>query len=213
VSPSAQPAQIWALPYADGGVNFPAQPEDQQVGQTGHPGYNVALSADGSLGIIPLWLGKFDVVSIDSNGKLTIAQQLVTAGGNGTHSVAISADGTTAYIRNLLPPANIAVFKIASGPMVTDTGLRLNAEGLPASVVQLAQIQGNGFGYVGSEMIAVTPDNKKIYAVNPFAGPPDPNFLGLYGSGELQVFNTNSPNPIGTVPTGKNPVAVAIQPQ
>jgi DNA-binding beta-propeller fold protein YncE len=241
ISPTTNNGEIYALPYAvaDGQINFPDTADGQRVGVMGHTGFNIALTPDGSTGIIPLWRnsadkkGYLDVVTLDDTGKLVITddsqgphltQEKVDAGGSGTHSVAITADGTKAYVRNLISPGNIEVFRINADHTITDTKVSLNAEGIPDSVWQLIKLASPSIqdpqaagAYVGSEMLAVTPDGQKVYAVNPFAGPPDPIFqlLGIdgYGDGELQVFKGDQPTPITTLKVGKNPIAVAIQPK
>src|SRR5437868_5930813 len=182
VSPSTTNGEIFSLPYAAGEINFPDTSENQMVGVSGHTGYNIALTPDGSVGIIPLWNGQVDAVSIDDTGKLVITSDaaggnlgigpLVNARGKGTHSVAISPDGKLAYVRNLLPPENITVFQIGAGPSLTPTGLTLNAGGFPQLLILAipALASGNAGAFVGSTMVAVTPDGKKVYSANPYAG-------------------------------------------
>jgi DNA-binding beta-propeller fold protein YncE len=109
-------------------------------------------------------------------------------------------------VLNLYPPANISVFQILPGSTLKDTGLRMNTSAVPDLFVQAGQLP------VGNQMIAVTPDGKKVYAVNPYSGTPDPAFLGLYGTGELRVFASDKAAPIATLNPGKNPMAIAIQP-
>jgi DNA-binding beta-propeller fold protein YncE len=216
VGPSAEPPVIFALSYADGGIALP-DPEDTatHMGQfQGATGFNVTISPDSSYALVPLGGPKFNMFRIDDAGKLTIGKELIDSGGEGAHSIAISADGKTAYVRNILPPrANIAVFQIDAGPELKDTGVRLNCPGIPASVVALSEYQPGALGYAGSQMVAVTPDGKKIYAPNPFGGPPEARYLGLYGAGNLLVFEAGKPAPVQTLTFGRNPIAVAIQRQ
>jgi len=222
VSPSTQNGEIFSLPYASGEINFPDTSENQMVGVSGHTGFNIALTPDGSVGILPLWNGQVDAVSIDDTGKLVITSDaaggnlgigpVVNAGGKGTHSVAISPDGKLAYVRNLLPPENITVFQIGAGPSLTPTGLTLNAGGFPQLLILAipALASGNAGAFVGSTMVAVTPDGKKVYSANPYAG--GSGLLDL-GQGNVEVFQATSPAPIATLQTGSNPIAVAIQPK
>jgi len=218
VSPSTG-GEIYSLPYADGQINFPDTAENQMVGVTGHTGFNIALTPDGSTGIIPLWLGKVEVISLDSTGKLVVNTDpssgnlsigpLVDTKGTGTHSVAISADGKLAYVRNLLPPENITVFQIGAGPSLTPTGT-LNASGFPPLLIAAIPELSTTGAFVGSPMIAVTPDGKKVYSANPYAG--GTGLLDL-GDGNVEVFQSTNPAPIATLQTGKNPIAIAIQPK
>jgi YVTN family beta-propeller protein len=212
VSPTPQPAQIYALPYADGQIIFPDSPENQAIGFTGHPGYNIALTPDGGAAIIPLWTGKLDVATINDAGKLEIVQQLVPSGGEGTHSVAISPDGKLAYVRNLAPPGKITVFEIAPGPSLKSTSVQYNATGFSELLWELqALLGGTAGGWVGSQMIAITPDGKKLYSASPFGSSASGEFD--IGNGAVQVFTVGNPNPIAELELGKNPIAVAIQPQ
>lgn len=222
VSPSTQSGEIYSLPYADGEINFPDSEDSQMVGVSGHTGYNIALTPDGSVGIIPLWLGQVEVISLDDSGKLVVNTDpssgklsigpLVNAGGKGTHSVAITADGKLAYVRNLLPPENITVFQIGPGPSLTPTGQTLNASGFPQLLIAAipALAAGNTGAFVGSQMVAVTPDGKKIYSANPYGG--GTGLLDL-GQGDVEVFDANNATPIATLQTGPNPIAIAIQQQ
>lgn len=210
VSPTPQPAQIYALPFADGQIIFPDDPVDQGIGFTGHPGYNIALTPDGGTAIIPIWTGKLDVASIDDAGKLRIVQELVPSGGEGTHSVAISADGKHAYVRNLAPPGNISVFEITPGPVLKPTSIQYNATGFSQLLWELqALLGGTAGGWVGSQMVAVTPDGKKLYSASPFGSSASGEFD--IGNGALQVFEVGKPAPIAELAVGRNPIAIAIQ--
>jgi DNA-binding beta-propeller fold protein YncE len=214
VGPSSKPPVIFALSYVDGSISLPeAEDPNTQLGTFQNAtGFNVTLSPDGSYALIPLGGSKLDMFRIDDAGKLTVGKELIDSGGDGAHSVAITADGKTAYVRNLLPPrSNIAVFQIDPGPELKDTGQRLNCPGIPQAVTDLSDYQAGALGFVGSQMVAVTPDSQKIYAPNPFGGPPEPRFLGLYGAGNLLVFQAGNPTPVKTLTVGQNPIAVAIQ--
>jgi DNA-binding beta-propeller fold protein YncE len=226
VGPSAQPPAIFGLEYETGQIMPPDVDTDTQKnklgGLQGATGFNVAIAPDGSLALVPLGRsadGKsgLAVLHLDATGKITDDSVTpIASGGDGPHSVAFSPDGKLVYVRNLLPPNNnIAVFSVGSGGSLTDTHQRLNAEGIPQTILDLdpSQYQPGALGFVGSQMIAVTPDGKKIYAANPLGGRPDPASLGLYGSGNLLVFDASKKDPIQRLEFGKNPIAVAIQKQ
>jgi YVTN family beta-propeller protein len=215
---------IYALGYQDGQL-LPLEIDEETNKGTmgffaGPTGYNVTMAPDGSFAIVP---GGKDplkaqsglyVLHIDGQGKVTDDKvEPIKSGGDGPHSVAISADGKFAYVRNLLPPSNnIAVFQIQAGPTLTDTGVRLNCEGIPQTVLEYQGYQPGALGFIGSQMIAVTPDGTKIYAANPFGGKAA-GLLGLYGSGNVLVFDPTKTAPIKTLTLGTNPLAIAIQPK
>ncbi len=220
VGPSAKPDPvIYALGYDPGQIAAPDVDENTQLNKMGglknSTGFNIALSPDSTFALVPLGGSKVDLFRIDDTGKLTVGKEMIPSGGEGAHSVALSADGKFAYVRNLLPPtANIAVFSVLPGPDLKDTGLRLNCDGIPPAVLEEHGIPAGTLGFVGSQMIAVTPDGKKLYAANPFAGQPEgllKDFFN-YGPGNLLVFDTGKPQPIKTLTLGRNPIAVAIQP-
>ena len=209
VSPSTDQGQVYALQFSDGQIDLPnASSNAGQLQAWAAPATNVAISPDGSTAIVPAGRKFLVTFSIDATGQMTVTspQPGYVSGGDGVQSVAITADGKLAYALNLYPPANISVFQIGPGSTLKDTGQRLNSSAVPDLLVQAGQLP------VGNQMIAVTPDGKKIYAVNPYSGTADPTVLGLYGIGQAQVFQAGQPAPIGTLPTGKNPIAIAIQP-
>lgn len=222
VGPSAQPPVIYALRWEGGQIAGPEVDEETQKNALGglrnSTGFNVSVAPDGSFALVPLGRGAdgksgLAVLKIDETGK--IVDESVTpieTGGDGPHSVAITADGKTAYVRNFLPPnSNIAVFEIQPGPALTLTGT-LNAEGMPAEILDLPDVLPGALGYVGSQMVAVTPDGQKIYAPNPFGGRPDPALFGLYGVGNVLVYEAGKKEPVKRLEFGKNPIAIAIQP-
>jgi YVTN family beta-propeller protein len=224
VGPSAQPPVIYALRWEGAQIAAPEVDEETQKNSLGglqnSTGFNVTVAPDGSFALVPLGRsaeGKsgLAVLKIGALGK--IMDESVTpidSGGDGPHSAAITTDGKLAYVRNFLPPNNnIAVFEIQPGPSLKDTGLRLNAEGLPSVVLELPDVLPGALAYVGSQMVAVTPDGKKIYAPNPFGGRPDPALFGLYGVGNVLVFEAGKAEPVKRLEFGKNPIAIAIQPQ
>jgi hypothetical protein len=213
-SPSADQGQIYGLKFSDGTIDLPdASTNSGQLQAWAAPATNVAVSPDGSTAIVAAGRKFLVTFSIDESGQMTLTspQPGYASGGDGVQSVAITADGKLAYALNLFPPASIAVFQIGPGSTLKDTGQRLNSTAVPSLLVQAGQLP------VGNQMIAVTPDGKKIYAVNPYSGPQDPNYpaaLGLnIGTGTAQVFQANNPAPTATLATGKNPIAIAIQPQ
>lgn len=218
VGPSAKPDPvIYALGYDPGQISAPEVDEDTQLNKLGGlrnaTGFNVTLSPDSSFALVPLGGPKLDLFKIEDSGKLTVGKELIPSGGEGAHSVAISPDGKFVYVRNLLGSApNIAVFSVQPGPDLKDTGLRLNCEGIPQAVLQFKGYQQGALGFAGSQMIAVTPDGKKIYAPNPFAGR-SAALLGLYGSGNVLVFDPTKKDPVKRLEFGLNPIAVAIQPK
>jgi len=62
-------------------------------------------------------------------------------------------------------------------------------------------------------MISWSPDGKKIYATNPYGGNP---INGLYGNGNLLVFEAGNTAPVKTLlgdDNSRNPFAIAIQPK
>jgi DNA-binding beta-propeller fold protein YncE len=213
-SPSTHPTgnpvagELYALSYTNGAIDLPAAATNNgqlQVFPALVP--NLAITPDGSTVIVPEGRQSLYTFSIDSSSSLTqTSPQGIPSGGDGVQSVAITADGKLAYALNLFPPANISVFQILPGSTLKDTGLRMNTSAVPDLFVQAGQLP------VGNQMIAVTPDGKKVYAVNPYSGTPDPAFLGLYGTGELRVFASDKAAPIATLNPGKNPMAIAIQP-
>lgn len=223
VGPSSQPPVIFALGYNpdNGELVLPdgTDTSPQMGAFTNATGYNVTVSPDGSFALVPLGgtPGKLDTFSIDNSGKLTVGKELIDSGGSGPHSIALSPDGKTAYVRNMLPPtSNIAVFQVNSASDIKDTGVRLNCPGISASVLALASYQAGALIPAGSQMVAVTPDGKKIYATNPYGGAPDPNYLGLVGKGNLLIFQAGTPTPIKTLlgdANSLNPFAIAIQPK
>jgi len=223
VGPSASPPVVFGLGYESGEIQAPEIDEGTQKNAFGglqnSTGFNVTIAPDGSYAIVPLGRGAdgtsdMVVLHIDGTGKITDEQATPqTTGGDGPHSVAISPDGKFAYVRNLLPPqANIAVFAITAGPTLTDTGLRLSCEGIPQGILDLEGFEPGALGYVGSQMLAITPDGKKIYAANPFGGRAA-SFLIPYGVGNVLVFDPTKAAPTKTLAFGRNPIAVAIQPK
>jgi DNA-binding beta-propeller fold protein YncE len=211
--PSAKPSPvIYALGYADGEISLP-DPEDTttQLGAfQGQTGTYVALSPDGSLAVIPSGGSVLDTFLVGDNGQLAVGKEQISSGGNGAHSAVIAPDGKTVYVRNLLPPQdNIAVFQIGTNGDLKDTGLRLTCPGIPQAVIKFL-----GQAVVpaaGPQMVAVTPDGKKVYATNAYGGTPTAANLFLYGDGNVLVYNAGSAAPIKTLTFGKNPFAVAIQ--
>jgi len=211
VGPNGEPPIIFALSYVDGSIAVPDPDDDntQMGGFSGTRGTNIALSPDGTFAVVPIGGSYLDSFRVDDTGHIAVRKDLIDSGGTGAHSVAISADGKFAYVRNMLPPrANIAVFQIDGTQELVDTGLRLICPGIPQIV---ATLMNNALGFVGSQTIAVTPDGKKVYAANPFGGTPTAANLFQYGDGNVLIFNSTSPAPTTTMAIGKNPIAVAIQ--
>jgi YVTN family beta-propeller protein len=220
--PSHRSPLIYALGYQGGQLSpFEIDEETQHATMglgVGPTGFNVSIAPDGSFALVPSGTDPTNtmphglyVLPIDGAGKLTVDQiEPIDGGGAGTHSAAISADGKFAYVRNLLPPNNnIAIFSIEAGPtlkLVTT----LTCEGIPQTVLEYQGYQPGALGFVGSQMIAVTPDGKKIYATNPFGGKPA-GLLGLYGAGNVLVFDPSKKAPTATLTYGTNPLAIAIQ--
>jgi YVTN family beta-propeller protein len=226
--PDTDPAHrspiIYALAYQDGQLSPLEIDDETQKGTMGFfagpTGYNVTMAPDGSFALVP---GGKDptraqsglyVLHLDSQGKITDDQvQPLDSGGDGPHSVAISADGKFAYVRNLLPPNNnIAVFEIQAGGALKDTGTRLSCDGIPQTVLEYQGYQPGALGFIGSQMVAVTPDGSKIYAANPFGGKAA-GLLGLYGSGNVLVLDPTKKAATKTLTLGTNPIAIAIQPK
>jgi DNA-binding beta-propeller fold protein YncE len=220
VGPSTRPEPvIYALGYANGLIVEPEVDEETQLSRLGGfrnaTGLNVTVSPDSSFALVPLGGSKLDLFHVDESGAMTIGKELIDSGGEGAHSIAISSDARFVYVRNMLPPqANIAVFEVIPGPDLKDTGLRLKAEGVSEAVLQFQGYQPGALGFVGSQTIAVTPDGRKIYAANPFGGRPA-GLLGLYGAGNVLVFDPTKPDAIRRLEfvSSLNPIAVAIQPQ
>jgi len=221
--PNRRSPIIYAIGY-QGGQLLPVEVDEDTQKSTmgflaGPTGYGVALAPDGSFAIVPggkdpakAQSGLF-VLHIDAQGRVTDDKvEPLDSGGDGPHSVAISADGKFAYVRNLLPPNNnIAVFGIGAGPTLTLV-TTLTCEGIPQTVLEYQGYQPGALGFIGSQMIAVTPDGKKVYATNPFGGKPA-GLLGLYGAGNVLVFDPSKKAPTATLTFGTNPLAIAIQPK
>lgn len=210
VSPSTDKGQVYGLQYTDGQIDLPQSAVNNgQFQAYAAQATNVTISPDGTTAIVPAGRKFLVTFSIDSSGDMTPTspQPGYSSGGDGVQSVSITSDGKLAYALNLYSPANISVFQIGPGSTLKDTGMRLNTDAVPDLFMQAGQLP------VGNQMIAVTPDGKKVYAVNPYSGTPDPAYLGLYGTGELQVFQSNKAAPSATLNTGKNPIAIAIQQQ
>jgi DNA-binding beta-propeller fold protein YncE len=211
-SPSTHPpgnttaGEFYALTYTDGQIDLPdaaANNGQLQVFPAVIP--SLAITPDGSTAIVPEGRKYLYTFSIDSGGVVTQSSpQGIPSGGDGVQSVAITADGKTAYVLNLLPPANITAFQIGAGGTLTATGQQYASSGIPAVIAALGALP------VGSQMIAVTPDGKKLYTAIPFSA--SASLLDI-GDGEVEVFQAGNPNPIQVLTTGKNPMAIAIQPQ
>jgi DNA-binding beta-propeller fold protein YncE len=203
---SADPAApaLVALSFAAGQINLPdAASNNGQLAGFGGPNsgqpVNVAITPDGSTAIVPAGRQFVHTFSIDATDQMTeTSGGGISSGGDGAQSVAITADGKLAYVLNLLPPGNITQFQIQPGSTIKSTGLKLNSSPVPAVIAAIGGLP------VGNQMIAVTPDGKKIYTVNPYAP-------GL--TGELEVFTADKPDAIQHVNVGINPYAIAIQQQ
>jgi DNA-binding beta-propeller fold protein YncE len=211
-SPSTHPpgntvaGELYALSWADGQIDIP----DSATNNGGLPVYpaaapNITITPDGTTAIVPEGRKYLYTFTIDDSGNMTQAsQQGIPSGGDGVQSVAISADGKTAYALNLLPPANITVFQLGAGGALTAAGQQYTSSGIPAAIAALGALP------VGSQMLAVTPDGKKLYDTIPFSA--GASLLDI-GDGQVEVFQTGNPNPVNLLKTGKNPIAIAIQPQ
>jgi YVTN family beta-propeller protein len=208
---SSQPPLIYGLPFQNDQVVIPDSPAADMGVWPGTAGYNVAITPDGSTAIVPLWLSAVMLFGIDDTGKLTRVDQVVDSRGSGTHSVAISPDGKLAYVRNLAPPGNIKVFEIQPGPALKGPVRTLNAAGI-ADLLWAAYPQFETKGaWVGSQMVAVTPDGKKVYSANPFGAGATGEFD--IGDGVVEVFQADKPARINVLTPGQNPIAIAIQPK
>jgi DNA-binding beta-propeller fold protein YncE len=204
-SPEPAPA-LFALSFADGVIDLPDSANTNNgLNAFGGAGSaqptNVAISPDGSMAIVPAGRQFIHTYSIDSSFTMketSPGNTGISSGGDGAQSAAITADGKMAYVLNLLPPGNISQFQVQAGSTVKSTGFKFNSSAMPAELVALGGLP------VGNQMLAITPDGQKIYAVNPY-GP------GL--NGELEVFQAGKADPIKHLNVGVNPYAIAIQPQ
>jgi DNA-binding beta-propeller fold protein YncE len=215
--PHASPPVIFAMGFGEGSLLVPDPDDDttQMGAYANASGFSPAVAPDGSFAVIPMintnGPGYFDSFALDSKGRITVSKELISSGGSGPQSAVISPDGKTLYVRNFNPPtANIAVFQVKPGPEITDTGARFICPGFPTIIAQLLNY---GIPFTGSQMIAVTPDGKKLYATNAYDGS---TALG-YGNGNVRVYTTDNPAPLKTLAypatfSGKNPLAIAIQP-
>ncbi len=211
-SPSTHPpgntvaGELYALSWADGQIDIP----DAATNSGGLPVFpaaapNISISPDGSTAIVPEGRKYLYTFTIDDTGNMSQAsQQGIPSGGDGVQSVAISADGKTAYALNLLPPANITVFQLGPGGALKATGQQYASSGIPAAIAALGALP------VGSQMLAVTPDGQKIYDTIPFSAGAS---LFDIGSGQVEVFQAGKSDPVNILNTGNNPIAIAIQSQ
>jgi YVTN family beta-propeller protein len=187
---------VYALAFSGGQVTLPEGTDDQLGAFQGAGGTHVAITPDGATALVPLARRKLQAFAIDGAGKMSPTVQM-DSGGDGAQSVAITRDGTRAFVRNFYSPgSNVSIFDIGAGGSLKDTGVRLKSEGFPAAILGLV----DGGLFVGIPMVAVTPDGKKVYTTNPF--------LNM-----VEVFNVDNPTPIQRLTTGPNPIGVAIQQQ
>jgi YVTN family beta-propeller protein len=216
VGPHANPPVIFAMGFLDGSLLVPDPDDDttQMGAYQNSSGFSPTVAPDGSFAVIPMintgGLGYLDSFVLDDKGRIAVHKELISSGGTGPQSAAISPDGKFLYVRNYNPPtSNIAVFQINPGSELTDTNLRLICPGFPQIIATLLNY---GIPFTGSQTIALTPDGKKIYATNAYDGS---TILG-YGNGNVRVYNVDDPAPIKTLAypatySGTNPLAVAIQ--
>lgn len=204
---SADPTSpsLVALSFADGQIDLPSNSttDNGQFPGFGGPSsgqpVNVAITPDGATAIVPAGRQFVHSYSIGAGDQMTeTSAGGISSGGDGAQSVAITSDGKLAYVLNLLPPGNITQFQIQAGSTIKSTGLKLNSTPVPALIAAIGGLP------VGNQMIAVTPDGKKVYTVNPYAP-------GL--TGELEVFASDQPNATAHLNVGMNPYAIAIQPK
>jgi DNA-binding beta-propeller fold protein YncE len=186
---------VYALAYAGGQITLPDSTDEQLGTYQGASFFNLTITPDGGTVLGPTGKGVIQLFTIDDTGKLTPTTQ-VASGGGGAHSVAVTSDGKRAFVRNLLEPANIAVFDVGPGATLKDTATRLSCEGIPPAIAALTQ--GNLFA--GVPMVAVTPDGKKVYATQ------------MFGT-TVDVFDAGKATPIKRITTGPNPIGIAIQPK
>jgi DNA-binding beta-propeller fold protein YncE len=209
VSPKPSYPVIYALSFADGQIDLPdAANNSGQFKAYGGPnfaqGTNVAITPDGSTAIVPAGRQFLQTFTIDDTAGLTLATTTagISSGGDGAQSVAITADGKTAYVLNILSGAahaNISAFQIGPGGTLTPAGIKLNADAMPSLLA--------AYGLpVGNQMLAVTPDGKKIYEVSPYS---KKDQLDL--TGEVVVFQPDKPDAINRLTVGTQPYAIAIQ--
>jgi DNA-binding beta-propeller fold protein YncE len=218
-SPSTSPqagapvGELYTLQYADGQIDLPDYATNAgQITAYGGQEPTIAIMPNGGAAVVPTGHMNLATLSIGANGQLTLTSTPpgYASGGNGVQSVAITADGKLAYALNLLSPANITEFQTGPGGALQATGKQFNSSGIPAAIEALIGGGTGGAVYVGNQMLAVTPDGQKIYATMPFS--PNASVLDL-GNGEVEVFQVGKPDPVNVLTTGKNPIAIAIQPQ
>lgn len=190
-----QSSMIYALEFTGGQIVLPEGTSDQKGAFQGAQATYVAITPDGSTALVARNQRKLQVMPIDGAGRLGEGVE-VASGGNGAQSIVISRDGKRAFVRHFFSPeSQIAVFDIGAGTL-KDTGIRLQSSGFPAEILELVQ----GGLFIGIQMVAVTPDGKKVYTTNPFVN-------------AVEVFDVTKPQPIRRIFTGINPIGVAIQPQ
>jgi DNA-binding beta-propeller fold protein YncE len=190
-----QSLTVYGLAFENGQILLPEDTGDA-TGRLyqGAPGASVAITPDGNTALIPLGRRTLQSVQVTDGGKITLGPQL-PSGGDGAQSIAITADGAKAYVRNFFAPqSNISVFQVGAGGTLKDTNVRLSSSGFPALIAELGAL------FVGVNTVAVTPDGKKVYATNPFLN-------------TVEVFEGDNPAPVKRFATGANPFGVAIQPR
>lgn len=160
-----------------------------------------------------------NTVSVINTATNTVTKTIPVGVGTQPFGVAVTSDGTTAYVTDGTSPFGVAVINTATNSVTATIsvislppiGVAVTPDGSKAyvtydvsnivsvidtatkSVIAMISVGNNPFG------VAVTPDGGKVYVAN-------------YGSNAVSVINTATNTVLATIPVGALPLGVAVAP-